>query len=455
MHTVHVGSVFPGVNLTCVQTDKFKTGCLSINLISSLSHNTAAQLALMPRVLRRGSDELADMERISSALDDLYGARIEPTVRKKGELHCVGFHVDFPDGRFIPDGSLLLEKTVSLASGILLSPVMQDNLMRQDYIDSEKKNLIDDIRAGINDKRSYSIDRLLENMCENEAYSINRLGSEADAGAITPESLTAQYRKQLTDSKVELLYCGSADPARVTDALHSALHSLPGRKDLKTPETEIVLYPPHDTPRRISETLDVSQGKLAAGFRLGKAMRNVPDYPAMMVFNAVYGSGVTSKLFVNVREKLALCYYASSIIDKHKGVMVVSSGVEFSKFDIALDEIVAQLGHVKRGDISTDELLSAKRSITTSIQSAMDRPSGLLELYFDSSLAAVRYDPDKLCDMVSAVTLERVVEVASEIEMDTVYFLRGEASEGAAINGLLSERGEEESPQSMGGEDGV
>ena len=427
MHKVHTQDITPGARLTCIQTDKFKTGCLSVNLISSLSRAAAAGTALLPRVLRRGSKELPDMERIATALDDLYGVRIDPMVRKKGEMHCIGFHADFPDDRFIPESEGVLEKTASIVGGILLDPVMQSGLLLADYIDSEKKNLIDDIRAAINDKRGYAIDRLLEAMCPNEAFSISKLGSENEALLITPTSLTDFYREHIAGAKMEFLYCGGSDPLRVASALQAGFAGLPSRADAKMPETEVILYPPHDTPRRITEALDVSQGKLAVGFRLGKAMEKDIDYPAMMVFNSVYGSGVTSKLFVNVREKLALCYYASSMIDKHKGVMLVSSGVEFSKFDTALDEILSQLGYVKNGDVSDFELQSAKLSVTTSIKSAMDRPSGLLELYFDSLVSEIPYDPNRLCEMVEAVTLDRVVTVASDIEPDTVYFLRDES----------------------------
>ena len=429
MHTVHANSIFPGVNLTCVVTDKFKTGCLSINLISSLRRSTAAGSALLPEVLLRGSKELPDMERIASALDDLYGARVEPVVRKKGELHCIGFYADFPDDRFIPGGVSVLEKTASIVGGILLSPSLNQNHLRADYIEGEKKNLIDEIRAGINDKRVYATDRLLEEMCAGEAYGVNKLGSEPEVSSITPESLTAHYHEQIKTPNIELLYCGSAEPERVESALCQVFRDLPERSDIGMPQTEILLYPPDGAPRRITETLDVSQGKMTIGFRLGKAMNKKPDYPAMMVFNAVYGSGVTSKLFHNVRERLSLCYYASSMVDKHKGIMLVSSGVEFSNFEIAFDEILAQLGNVKKGDVSEWELLSAKRSIITSIKSAMDSPSGLLELYFDSSVSAAPYDPEKLCDMIGNVSLDRVVETASEIEIDTAYFLTGEADE--------------------------
>ena len=430
MHTVHANALSPGLNLTCVRTDQFKTGCLLINLITALKRETAASSALLPRVLRRGSKEYPDMDSIAAALDELYGANIEPIIRKKGELHCTGLYADFPDDKFLPTGGSVLEKTASLAGEILLSPAMhgdsaQSGLLREEYTEGEKKNLIDEIRAGINDKRGYAVDRLLEEMCSAEAFGVNKLGGENEAQSITSESLTSHYHNQIANTNIEILYCGSAEPQRIETALRSALQNLPERTDINLPKTQIILRPPHSSPVRINETLDVSQGKLAIGFRLGKAMAGTPDYPAMMVFNAVFGSGVTSKLFRNVREKLALCYYASSMIDRHKGVLIVSSGVDFSNFEVALEEIYTQLGCIKSGDVSDWELLSAKRSVTTSIKSAMDRPSGLLELYFDNSISEESYDPEKLCEMIETVTLDRVIETASEIVADTEYFLTG------------------------------
>jgi predicted Zn-dependent peptidase len=105
--------------------------------------------------------------------------------------------------------------------------------------------------------------------------------------------------------------------------------------------------------------------------------------------------------------------------------MLVASGVEFSNFETALEEILTQLENVRNGDISDWELISAKRSIITSVKSALDRHGGLEELYFDSAIAAVHYDPVQLSEMVEAVTLERVISAASGIKPDSVYFLTG------------------------------
>ncbi|MCL2227195.1 MAG: insulinase family protein [Oscillospiraceae bacterium] len=433
MHKVFRDEITPGISLTCISTDKFKTGCLTINLIGALRRETASLSALLPRVLRRGSANHPDMAHISTALDELYGTRIEPLIRKKGELHCVGLYTDFPDDRFLPGEQNILEEAATLIGEMLTSPNLQNGIFRKDYVESEKINLVDDIRAAINDKRGYAIDRLLMEMCAGEAYGVRRLGSEEEAQAITPESLTEHYRKLLAESRIEVLYCGSADPNRVIAALRNALSGLEGRKSTPIPETKILLSPPKDSPKRFSEAMDVSQGKLTIGFRVGRSMEN-PNYPALIVFNSIYGGSITSKLFLNVREKLSLCYYASSMLDKHKGIMLVASGVDFSKFETALDEIMDQLEHIKNGEISQWELLSAKQYVITSLKSAMDRPGGLDELYFDSTVSAVPYDPVDVCDKVDEVTAEQIIEIASGIKPDMTFFLTGLSEERGDSN---------------------
>ena len=423
LHSVYRSEISTGVFLTCINTDKFKSGCITINLLCNLSHETAALNALLPRVLRRGSSSLPDMESISSALDDLYGVRIEPVIRKKGETHCIGFYTDFPDDRYLPGDESVLEKAVGIVGEILLSPYMHEGSLCPDYTESEKSNLIDDIRAAINDKRGYAIDRLLEEMCRDEAFGISKLGSEDEANAITAESLTAHYKNIIKNSRIEIFYCGSAEIERVQKVVKNVFNALTGRTDVYIPKTDVVYNPPTQTPRRFTDNLDVTQGKLTIGFRIGEAMKN-PDYPALMLLNTLYGGSVSSKLFLNVREKLSLCYYASSMIDKHKGVMLVSSGVEFSNFDTALDEILLQLDDIKKGNISDWEFTSAKRTIITSIKSALDRPGGLEELYFDSIVSSVVYDPINLSSMVEEVTLEHVINAASGIEIDSIYLLK-------------------------------
>ena len=416
--------IMPGVALTCVKTDKCKTGCLSITLLTQLSRETAAHNALLPMVLRRGTASLPDMESIAARLDMLYGARVEPQVRKLGEIQAWGFYADFADEAWVPAGAGLLEGVAALMGEMLLSPNTRGGLLLPAYVDSEREKLLERIRGRINDKRSYSLERLVELMCFSEPYAVSGLGDEETAESIGYQKLTRHYREMLAVSPVEVFYCGSGEPARVERVIKETLLNLPrGEIDYEM-GTEVRLNALEAEPRYFTEELDVTQGKLAIGWRLGESMED-PDMAALRVFNAVYGGAVTSKLFENVREKLSLCYFASSKVDVHKGIMMVSSGIDFDKYDAAKSEIFAQLEAIRQGQVTDQELEYAKRSLASDLRGLTDSPYALEWFYLDQAVDGLDCGPEELAALCEEVTRDDVVAIARNTECDAVYFLQG------------------------------
>jgi len=415
--------IMPLVYLTTERTDKFKTGCISITLCLQLCRKNAARNALLPKVLLRGCGRYPDMQSLSAALDNMYGARVEPLVRKKGEVHCIGLYADFVDDAFVPEGERVLEKVTELVGQILLCPATRAGLLNSDYVKSERENLADRIRARINDKQQYAVSRLKELMCAGEPYSVDTLGERPeDALKLSPITLTKHYREIIETARIEIFYCGSAEPARVETAVTDALEALPRAEgELEQPFTDIKMTT--GEVRYFSESLDVTQGKLSVGFRLGEIMKK-PDLAVLMVFNALYGGSVTSKLFLNVREKLSLCYYASSHIERHKGLLIVSSGIEKEKYDEALSEILRQLELIRQGEISDEELSNAQKSIMTDLRSVMDSQALLENFYLGQAIDSLTYSPDVLAELVRNVSKADILAVAESIRLDSVYFLK-------------------------------
>ena len=422
--------IMPWVTLTCVQTDKFKTNCLSINLLTQLRRETASLNALVPSVLRRGSEGFPDMESVAKHLGGLYGASLEPYVRKKGEIQAVGFGANFIDDKYAPGGEKLLERIGEMMGEILLSPVTRGGLLLEEYVTSERDKLIEKLDARINEKRSYSMQRLFELMCFSEDYAVDRNGSPETAEQIDSQSLTHRYNELLQQSPIEIFYCGSSDFERVGGAMLKALNLLPRGEMALELGTDIRMNSVEDKPRYYSEEMDVTQGKLAIGFRLGRCMEE-PNPAAIKVMNAVFGGSVTSKLFMNVREKLSLAYFASSLADVNKGIMAVSSGIEFENFEKARDEIFLQLDAVKNGDVTDDELLWGSRYLASVYRSCMDDPDMLEDFYLSQNIAGESFGPEEFADMCEAVTKDEVVNIAKGIECDAVYFLKGLTKGGA------------------------
>lgn len=416
--------ILPGVELTCLRSDKFKTACLSLSLLTQLKRETASMNALIPLVLRRGTTQYPDMEALSRKLDELYGTAIEPVVRRIGEIQCIGFYASIPETDFLPGRQDVLCDTAELMGQLLLSPVTRGGLLLPDYVESEREKMAELIRSRVNDKRGYAMLRCMEEMCCYEDYAVSRFGSEADCESIHYQKLTRHYRSILQTSPVEIFYCGRADSRRVARVFRDALSTLPRGEIDYDIGTDVRMNAVEAQPRYVEEEMNVSQGKLVIGFRLGDVMEE-PDIAAIYVFNSVFGSGSTSKLFVNVREKLQLCYYAGSSVDIHKGIMLVSSGIEFDKFNAAKAEILSQLAEMKNGNITDDELNAAKSGIASALRSGMDSQGELEGFFLSQTLAGLDYGPMELAQLVEEVTKDSVVSVAKSVECDLVYFLKG------------------------------
>lgn len=420
--------LMPGVFLSHLRSDKFKTACMSVTLLTQLRRETAAMNAVIPFVLNRGTTRYGDMEQLSRRMDELYGAAVEPVVRRIGEIQCIGFYGSFPEPDYLPGGEALLGDTCALMAQLLLDPATRGGLLLPQYVDSEREKLLDIIRSRMNDKRSYALTRCIEEMCCYEDFAVSRFGSESEAENIHYKKLTRHYRELIQTCPVEIFYCGKTDFKAVSAAMREAFSTMPRGEIDYDIGTDLRMNAVEDHVRFVEEEMDVTQGKLVLGFRLGECMEE-PDIPALYVFNAVYGSGATSKLFMNVREKLSLCYYASSAVYPHKGIMLVSSGIEFDKLDAARDEILAQLDSVRRGEITDDELRSAKKSVASDLRAVQDSIGELEGFYLSQALDGLDYGPAELAALAEDVTKEDVQAIAKSIECDLIYFLKGSGEE--------------------------
>jgi predicted Zn-dependent peptidase len=409
----------PGVFFNYIHATKFKTGLLSAQLVVPLDAARASAGALLPAVLRRGTARHGDILALSRALDLLYGAGLSFTVRKKGENQCLGFLASFIDDRFALGGEKLLEPTAALLGEVLLRPATEGGVFRRDYVDGEKDNLIDAIRAVLDDKRDYADKRLLEEMCRLERYGVSRLGTEEAVAALDGAGLWDFYQQTLMTARVELFYCGSAEEARVEDALRRGVAALPHGARVSPAASVRVAAP--ETPRSITETMDVTQGKLSMGWRAA-----TDDRHAMMVANLIFGGYSNSRLFLNVREKLSLCYYASSGYHRSKGIVTVSSGVEFADEARAKSEIFAQLASIQSGELEPWELEGAKGVLRSAVRSREDSGTRMEENLLGQAATGLWESEEELLDALDAMTPERVAAAARSMTLDTVYFLKGE-----------------------------
>ena len=413
--------LFPGVTLRCCRDERFKQGVLSLQLLRPMCREEAALNALLPAVLLRGTKSAPDMRSITLRLDDLYGAAVGALVRRIGDIQCTGLSCGFIDDRFALEGDTIFAPMMAFLEQLLLDPVTDGNAFREDYVQTEKQNLIWTIEAQRNDKRAYANNQLLKKMCANDSYGIPRLGDIQDVEAITAQSLYAHYRKILVQSPVHVFYVGSAEPETVADTLRPMLSKL-AKTPIDLPKQAgfaPVAFSQHE------EVLDVAQGKLCMGYATPINLRH-PGYAAIQVCNTVLGAGMTSKLFLQVREKMSLCYDIGSGFHGSKGIMTVASGIEFDKKDIVQQEITHQLQEICEGNISAGELTAAKEALLSNLRATHDSPGAIEGYYASAALSGIGMTPAEFMEAIEKVTCTDVAEAAKTLTLQTVYFLKGD-----------------------------
>ena len=417
---IHTQHFLPGVTLRCFRDTRFNQGCLSIQLVRQMDARESAMNALLPSVLLRGTNKNPDLRSITHRLDELYGASVSPLVRRVGDYQAVGLYCGFMDDRFALPGDRVLAPMVAFLEELLLdSPVEQGGFLA-DFVESEKKNLIATIESELNDKRAYAMGKLLKSMCRADTFGLPRLGEPEDVAAINPQALLEHYRSILRTSPIEIFYVGSADSGEVAALLLPMLQKLSRDPAPLVPQTG---FQPCQG-REETEVMEVSQGKLCLGFTTPITNRT-PQFPAMQVLNTIFGAGMTSKLFMNVREKMSLCYSIGSGYYGTKGILTVNAGIDFDKEQLTREEVFRQLEACQEGRITEQELTAARESLLSSLRATHDSPGSIEGYYATAALSGMGMTPAEYMAAVEAVTLEDVVAAANTVRYHTGYFLKG------------------------------
>ena len=413
--------LMPGVTLRTYPDRRFKQGCLTFQIVRPMRAEEAAMNALFPAVLLRGTEKHRDLRDITLRLDELYGASVGALVRRVGDYQTTGLSCGFIEDRFCIPGDQVLAPMIDFIRELLFEPILEEGGFCKSFVESEKKNLIATIESELNDKRVYAMGRMVKTMCKADSYGVPRLGDAESAAAIDPETLYEHYQKILKESRIDIFYVGSAKLEDIAAMVMPLLQKidrnylpLPGQTPFRDAGGEDVV-----------EEMDVTQGKLCMGFVTPITNRD-QNFVPMQLMNTIFGAGMTSKLFVNVREKLSLCYSVGSGYYGSKGIVTVSAGIDFDKEQQTREEILRQLKAMQEGDISAQELTAAKEAILSSLRGTHDSPGSIEGFYATAALSGLQLTPAEYMEAIYAITAHQVVAAAQTLTLHTTYFLKGE-----------------------------
>lgn len=413
--TINLGK---GINLTLIPEEKFKSNLVSIYIQRILDRDEVTMNALLPSIIKSGSEKYPSAREMSYHQDDLYGVSIGADSSKRGESQVITFKIISTDEEYLDEK--IFKKVVKYLDEVVNHPLVIDGGFKEEYVAIEKENLKNRIESIINDKGRYAVERAREEMFKNEKYGISDLGYLADIDKITAKGLYEHYVNIMKTSPIDIVVEGNFDEDEIVEIISNGF-DFHRENIIEIPRADFIKKV--DEIKVIKEEMDITQGKLVMGYRCNVDYKDEFKYYSLFVGSNVLGGGPHSKLFVNVREKESLCYYIYSSLEKYKTSMFISSGIESENYDKTVELIGEQLKSLKEGKISDEELLNSKSAIISSIKTIKDSLGGSSDFYFSQSMGGTNTTVEKIIEMIEKVTVSDIVEAFKNIELDTIYFL--------------------------------
>lgn len=410
-----------GINLHIINTNKFKTNLLAVFLTTPLNRENVTKNALIPMVLRRGSSKLTNLEEISNKLDEMYGADFNCGVDKTGDNNVLKFYMESINNNFLPKQENILEESMEALLDIVFNPLIENNSLKKEYVESEKENLKQIILGKIDNKSKYAYERCIEEMYKDKPFGLYKYGYVEDLENINAENLYEYYKKMISECKVDIFVSGEVDESAKQIVMENEnIKKLNERQPIYNKKSEKADNVEEE--RVIEEKMEVSQGKLVLGLEVGKNDKE-SKYSAL-IYNAILGGTPTSKMFQNVREKAHLAYVAGSNYIRHKNNVFIRCGIEIEDYKKALDLIKVQIEDMKKADFTEEDIKNAKASIIAMIKSIPEEQDSEMMYYFGQEISEHKMEYAEYEENVHKVQKQDVIDIANSIRINTIYFLR-------------------------------
>lgn len=406
-----------GVYFSSITDKRYKKNLISVAFSTQLSEDTATENVIVPVLLTKCNSKLPTYKAFNNKMSRLYASGIGGTAGRQYDLQTISFGAYYLDDIYALSGEKMTGIMTDILIDCLTSPVTENGVFSEKFVELEKKTVIDNIETAINDKRSYAIERAMKTICKGEPASVCSYGTVEKAKLITPDSAYKAYRRMLETMPCEIICTGCSDFDGVAEKFAVAFEKV-GRHDIEN--TTIALSPVKAQTEEVTERLTVNQSKLVLGFK-----SHSDDDAALVLLQKIFGGTTSSKLFRNVREKMSLCYYCSAARNDLKGIMLVNSGVENENIEKTKEAVIDQLEEIKNGNFTNEDINFAEMAIKNDFKSVADSAGNVSNWYFDCIRKNDIVTPEEKLGRYLGVSKERIIAAAKSMVLDSVYVLTG------------------------------
>ncbi len=410
----------PNVHMRTAPADKFNRCRISLHFLFPAKRETATANAVLPLMLERGNADCPDMTALTKKLARLYGADLTVDARGQGANRNLCISVTGIKDVFALEGEDLTAEYTKLALGVAFRPYFVDGVFDAEGVEIEKTMLEKALQDEIKEKPIYCSRQASREFYKGTPEGVPQEGVLSEVPTLSQQAITDAYYEMIQTASIELIVLGYGEKTElVKDQLLAQLAKIKRAPAKLNPAS----FQPVCETKHFTATFDLTQAKLCMAFTTGKVV-NMEEVAQYRVAMALFGGGVSSRLFLNVREKMNICYYCASGFYSTTGAMFVNSGVEPANAEKAEKAIMKELADLCDGPITDEEFEDCRRALVAGTSGVEDSLGGIEAWYYNEILrgGAIK-TPAMARAELEAVTIAEVREILKQFSLSVSYLV--------------------------------
>lgn len=413
--------IYPGVTLTVIPTKQFTTTQIIVSFTGVIPDaNYLTTRSLLAYMLETSSQKWPTQKAVAQKLSQMYGASFGTTINRRGRTHSLSFVAGVVHDKYLQTDTDLVQEAVMFLKEMIFHPLVKEGAFDEDTFKLQKSNLATYMESVDEDPRLMALYGLRSHYFDDPSQKVPQFGTPATLKDVTNQDLYQAYRTMVTKDQVNIIVTGDVDPATIT----GLVATLPLGSRTKLDSTIQYDQPAQGSVRKVTVKQQLQQTKLNFMYHLPLDL-NSNDFFAAIVFNALFGGDPQSKLFMNVREKSSMAYYASSNFDVLRNVLWVQTGIETANKEKVKYLVAAQLAALQQGDFTMATVENIKKSLINERISREDTQATLGTRALIGNLLGRQYSTAEWCQRIKNITKDDIVTIAQRASLQLVYCLEG------------------------------
>jgi zinc protease len=302
----------------------------------------------------------------------------------------------------------------------LVGKLLRESNFPEAQLTLEKKMVTERIKSQAERPLTLAFQQLREMIYQDHPYAQSLTGSEATVAAISRADLVTFHQTFFRPDRVTISLAGNLDP-EAANQLVDQIFADWVQPDGQAPEITPTIQSRPATQQSL--TKPTKQSIVMLG-HLGVTV-NDPDYFALRLIDSYLGSGLSSRLFVELREKRGLAYEVSSVFSSKldRSIFAVYMGTANEKVITAINGLQGELSRLCVAQLTTNELANTKSKLLGKYALTKQTTGQLAYIYGWYEALGLGWDFDqRLADALQQVTAAQIEEISLKY-FDQPYFL--------------------------------